>query len=161
MLSVLLLGAFPSAASAAILDDLRGTWAAVPSGPPAMEWAQAENGFTVSWQPHGAEATTVHFSPAGRPNVYAGKAKAGWSMMDSMFGDETPVNPLASGALFWARTAEDGVFLYRLQIDDRGGLEIDRYACRLEAAALAVSLQRRTAAGMADPVEQRLVRAGQ
>ena len=79
-----------------------------------MEWAASEDGFIVSWTPPDGKPTTVQFAPTGRPGVYAGKAKAGWSMMDSMFGDEDPVNPLEGGALFWARTAEDGVYLYSL-----------------------------------------------
>ena len=48
-------------------------------------------------------------------------------MMDSMFGDEAAVNPLEGGALFWARTAGDGVYLYSLVIDDQGAFQIDRY----------------------------------
>jgi hypothetical protein len=161
ILGLLLLAALSPGALAGVPDGLRGSWAAAPSTAPAMEWASTEDGFTVSWTPQGAEATTVHFSPATRPGIYAGKAKAGWSMMDSMFGDDGPVNPLDSGTLFWARTAADTVFIYRLAIGDDGAFQIDRYACRPADGALALSVQRRTAAGMAAPIEQRLVRVGQ
>jgi hypothetical protein len=125
-----------------------------------MEWAPADDGFTVTWTPVGAAAaTTVRFAPAGRPNVYRGTPEEGRSMMGAMFGDDDPVNPLEGGTLFWARTGEDGVFVYSLAIDDRGGLQIDRYAYRVAGdGSLAVSLQRRTAAGAAEPVEQRLER---
>ena len=83
-------------------------------------------------------------------------------MMDSMFGDDGPVNPLEGGALFWARTAEDGVYLYRLVIDDQGALRdrplrlparpTDRSPCRWRAARPRAEAELR---------EQRLVRAGQ
>jgi hypothetical protein len=160
VLGLVLLGSLSPAATAAVLDELRGAWAMEAAAPRAMEWAAAEDGFAVSWTPPGAEAITVHFTPAGRPGVYGGVAKAGWSIMSSMFGDEGPVNPLEKGPLFWARTAEDTIYLYRLAISDQGVFEIDRYACHIEGGGLAVSLVRRTADGMAEPVEQRLVRIG-
>jgi hypothetical protein len=150
-----------TAAPAAVLDELRGRWAASPSGPVAMEWAPAGDGFTVSWAPAGSDPTTVQFAPAGRPGIFAGQAKKGWSMMDAMFGEGGPVNPLAGETLFWARTDADTVYVYRLAIDDRGGLELDRYASRVDGGSLAVTLQRRTAEGATEPTEQRLVRVGQ
>ena len=102
---------------------------------------------------------TVQFAPTGRPGVYAGKAKAGWSMMDSMFGDEAAVNPLEGGALFWARTAGDSVYLYSLVIDDQGAFQIDRYDCRLDQGSLVVSVARRTGAGAEDPLPRRYGRS--
>jgi hypothetical protein len=158
LLGSALLAALPSTAMAKILDELRGRWATASSGPPTMEWAPTEDGFTVSWTPPGAEATTVHFTPTGHPGVYRGTAKAGWSMMDSMFGDDAPANPLLGGPLFWARAADETIFLYRMVIGDQGAFELDRYSCRPANSALDLSLQRRTAEGMAEPTVQRLVR---
>ena len=161
MLGAMLLGLLPTVAMAGILDDLSGTWVAGGSGPPAMEWAASEGGFVVSWTPPDGKPTTVQFASTGRPGVYAGKAKAGWSMMDSMFGDEAAVNPLEGGALFWARTAGDSVYLYSLVIDDQGAFQIDRYDCRLDQGSLVLSVARRTGAGAEAPREQRLTKAGQ
>lgn len=158
--AALLLCTLASGIRAEVLDDLSGNWAETSSGPPTMEWAKADGGFTVSWTPPGTAATTVHFEAAGRPGIYGGSAKQGWSMMDSMFGDEAPVNPLAGGTLYWARVTEDSVYLYGLAIDDKGLFQVDRYDCRPDGTALTVRLQRRTGDGAAEPVEQRLVRVG-
>jgi hypothetical protein len=159
--AALWLCAFPLAASSAVLDDLSGSWAEAAAGPPTMAWAKADDGFSVSWTPPGAAATTVQFSSAGRPGVYAGNANQDRSMMDSMFGENAPVNPLAGGALYWARVTDDGVYVYSLVIDDSGLFQIDRYACRPDGGALDVSLQRRTGKGADEPVEKHLVRVAQ
>ena len=159
--AALVLCALSAGAQAAVLDDLSGNWADTSSGPPTMEWAKADDGFTVSWTPLGTAVATVHFAAAGRPGVYGGRAQEGWSMMDSMFGDGAAVNPLAGGTLYWARVTEDSIYLYRLAIDDKGLFEIDRYDCQPDGASLTVSLQRRTGDGAAEPVDQRLVRVGQ
>jgi hypothetical protein len=151
----------PAAATADMLDELRGVWAATPSGPPSLEWASSDGGFSVSWTPPDAGPTTIHFVEAGRPDVYAGTAKEGWSMMGAMFGEDGPVNPIEGGTLYWARKGEDGVYLYSLTIDDGGGFQIDRYRCRPAERSLIVSFQRRTADGAGEPTEQRLVRVGQ
>ena len=161
MVCAMLFGAVPTVATAGILDDLRGIWVVGTSGPPAMEWSASDGGFVVSWTPPDGKATTVKFAPSDRAGVYTGNAKAGWSMMDSMFGDKEAVNPLEGGELFWARTAGDGVYLYSLVIDDKGAFRIDRYDCRLDQGALVVSMARRTRDGTEDPREQRLTRAGQ
>lgn len=158
LLGSVLLGALPRVGVGAALDQLPGAWAERQGAALAMEWVAAQDGFTVSWTPPGASATTVHFTPTGRPGVYGGQAKAGWSIMGSMFGDDGPVNPLQEGDLFWARVADDTVVLYRLAIDDGGEFELDRYACRPQDGALAMSLQRRTQEGMAEPSERQLVR---
>lgn len=160
LLGILMVGAVPVVAVAAALDQLPGAWAEQPGSAPAMEWVAAEDGFTVSWTPPGGSATTVHFTPTGRPGVFGGQAKAGWSIMESMFGDDTAVNPLQEGDLFWARAADETVFLYRLAIGDGGEFELDRYACRPQDGALAMSLQRRTHEGMTEPTERQLVRIG-
>jgi hypothetical protein len=60
--------------------------------------------------------------------------------------------------LLWARTAEDGVYVYSLEIDDRGGFLLDRYAYRPDGEGLLVSLLRRTAEGEVKPPEQKLVK---
>jgi hypothetical protein len=160
-LALLLPAAVPSAASAGVLEDLRGRWAASAGGPAVMEWTTSSDGFGLSWTPAGGAPTTTAFSSAGRPNVYAGAAKAGWSMMGAMFGDDGPVNPLKSGTLYWARTGDDAVYVYSLAIDDQGAFILDRYAYRPEQGGLAVAMVRRTASGSEAPQEQKLVRIGQ
>lgn len=148
--------AFPIAAKAAsAFDRLRGGWATAAGAPAAMEWASSGEGFAVSFTPPGGAAVTVEFAPSARPAVLAGKAKAGW--MGSMFGSGDPVNPLAEGTLFWARTADDAVYLYSLAVDDKGGFQLDRYRCAAEGDRLTVTLDRRTAAG-SETTEQQLVK---
>lgn len=153
---LLLCCALPLAASAATaFDRLRGAWATAADKPAAMEWENSGEGFMVSFTPPGGAAVTIEFAPSARPAVLAGKAKAGW--MGSMFGGDGPVNPLAEGTLFWARTAEDAIYLYSLAVDDKGGFQLDRYRCAAEGDRLSVTLDRRTAAGT-ETTEQQLVR---
>ena len=153
---LLLCCALPLAAAAAsTFDRLRGAWATAAGAPPAMEWIASGEGFTVSFTPPGGAAVMVEFAPSARPAVLAGKAKAGW--MGSMFGGDGPVNPLAEGTLFWARTAEDAIYLYSLAVDDKGEFQLDRYRCAAEGDRLTVTLDRRTAAGT-ETTEQQLVR---
>jgi hypothetical protein len=157
-LALLVQAALPAAGSAAVLDDVRGRWAASPDAAPAVEWQADGDGFSVTWTPPGAaSATTARFAPAGRPNVYAGGTEQGWSM-GAMFGGDGPANPLEAGTFYWARTGDEAVFVYSLAVDDGGGFVIDRYAYRPEAGGLAWSLSRRTGEGAQDPVEQKLVR---
>ena len=75
-----------------------------------------------------------------------------------MFGGDGPVNPLVGGTLFWARLADGAIYVYSLAIGDRGDFQLDRYACTRNGDTLMVSLLRRTAAGMGEPVEQKLMR---
>jgi hypothetical protein len=152
--------ALPASIAAGPIEDLQGSWATAASAAPALKWSGDAGGFTVAWTPEGGTATTVQFTPAGRPNVYGGSAKEGWSIMDSMFGDDHPVNPLEGGTLYWARSAQDGVYLYRMKIEDNGSFAIDRYALRLADGALTVALDRRTAEGGGQIREHRLVRTG-
>lgn len=153
---LLLCCALPLAAGAAsTFDRLRGAWATAAGAPAAMEWTGSGEGFTVSFTPPGGAAVTVEFAPSARPAVLAGKVKAGW--MGSMFGGDDPVNPLAEGTLFWARTADDAVYLYSLAVDDKGGFQLDRYRCAAAGDRLKVTLDRRTAAGT-ETTEQQLVR---
>lgn len=144
-----------AAEAASAFDRLRGAWATAAGAPAAMEWVGSGEGFTVSFTPPGAAAVTVEFAPSARPAVLAGKVKAGW--MGSMFGGDDPVNPLAEGTLFWARSADDAVYLYSLAVDDKGGFQLDRYRCVAEGDRLTVTLDRRTAAGT-ETTEQQLVR---
>jgi hypothetical protein len=160
-LALLLAAAVPSTATAGVLEDLRGRWAASAGGPAVVEWTTSGDGFGLSWTPSGGAPTTTTFSSAGRPNVYAGAAKAGWSVMGAMFGDDGPVNPLKGGTLYWARTADDALYVYSLAIDDQGAFVLDRYAYQPEQGGLAVAMVRRTASGSETPQEQKLVRVGQ
>ena len=125
-----------------------------------MEWSTSDGGFALAWTPRDGAPTTVWFAPAGRPKVYTGSAKGGWSMMGAMFGDDDPVNPLSGGTLYWARSADDAVYVYSLAIDDRGGFVLDRYAAHPAQDALAITMTRRTAKGSEPPQEQKLVRLG-
>lgn len=160
-LVLLLMCAVPPAARATVLDDLRGRWGTSAEGSAVMEWTAGDGVFGLSWTPAGGALTAVRFSSVGRPNVYAGSTEAGWTMMGAMFGDDGPVNPLRGGTLYWARTADDAVYVYSLVIDDNGAFVLDRYACRIEQGALAVTTARRTADGSEAPQEQKLVRIGQ
>ena len=126
-----------------------------------MEWTTSNDGFGLSWTPAGGAPRTTAFSSAGRPNVYAGAAKAGWSVMGAMFGDDGPVNPLKGGTLYWARVDGDALYVYSLAIDDHGAFALDRYAYHPEQGGLAVAMVRRTASGSEAPQEQKLVRIGQ
>ena len=158
---VLLLGlGVPSVALADVLDDLRGRWGTAAGGSAVMEWSTSDGGFALAWTPRDGAPTTVWFAPAGRPKVYTGSAKGGWSMMGAMFGDDDPVNPLSGGTLYWARSADDAVYVYSLAIDDRGGFVLDRYAAHPAQDALAITMTRRTAKGSEPPQEQKLVRLG-
>ena len=126
-----------------------------------MEWTATA---TVSrlLDPGWRSATPSSSRPSGRPGVYAGSTEAGWTMMGAMFGDDGPVNPLRGGTLYWASTADDAVYVYSLAIDDNGAFVLDRYACRIEQGALAVTTARRTADGSEAPQPSRsLVRIGQ
>ncbi len=156
--ALLLLLAWPGAAAAGAVEDLQGSWATAAGAPTAMQWAGDAGGFTVAWTPIGGRATSVRFTPAGRPNVFTGRAKDGWSLMASMFGDDGPANPLKGDALYWARTAPDGVYLYRMEIDDHGAFTIDRYALRPAGDGLDLAVDRRTAEGGSEIEAQRLVR---
>lgn len=151
----------PPVAAAGVLDDLRGRWGTAAGGSTVMEWSTSDGGFALAWTPKDGAPTTVRFAPAGRPNVYAGSAKGGWSMMGAVFGDDDPVNPLNGGTLYWARTADDALYVYSLAIDDKGGFVLDRYAAHPRQDALAVTMTRRTAGGGEAPQEQKLVRIGQ
>ena len=104
LLGILLLGAVPRVAAAAALDQLPGAWAEQPGAALGDGVGRGRGRLYRLLDPARRPATTVHFTPTGRPGVYGGQAKAGWSIMDSMFGDDTPVNPLQEGDLFWART---------------------------------------------------------
>lgn len=145
-------------AEAGPVEDLAGRWAAEPGGAPVMEWSGDAASFTVAWTPDGGSTTTVQFKPTGRPAVYGGTAKDGWSIMGSMFGSDETVNPLDDGILYWARTAADGVYLYRMTIGNEGAFTVDRYELRLADGALLVKGDRRTAAGGDAIAERRLVR---
>ncbi len=153
---MLLLLTLVSAGAAERLDSMLGRWAASADGTPTMEWSRSGGGFTVRWTPPGHDPVTVAFEPAGRPGVFAGKVDGSWSM----FGDGTP-NPLEGEPLYWARTTDDAIYLYRLEIYDRGDFELDRYAAQRDGDALSVTLMRRTAVGMQDPIQQRLTKVGQ
>jgi hypothetical protein len=148
----------PASAMADALDALRGSWAATPDGPAAMEWSGAGDAFSVSFTPVGGQAISLEFAPSPRPGFLAGRVKGGWSM-GAMFGGDGPVDPLVEGTLYWARTTADAVYLYSLEIDDDGGFQLDRYRCAPQGDALTVSLDRRTEAG-GESSEQRLVRIG-
>lgn len=154
--AMLLLLTLATARADGTLDAMLGRWSATAGGTPVMEWSRSGQGFTVRWTPPGHDPVTVAFESAGRPGVFGGKADDGWSM----FGDGTP-NPLEGKPLYWARTADDAFYLYRLEIYDRGDFELDRYAIRREADTMSVTLLRRTAVGMQDPVQQQLSRVGQ
>ncbi len=142
-----------SGVAASGLEALHGRWAAATGQPPVMEWGSGADGVTLRWTPEGHDAVLVVFAPAGRPDVFAGKIKEGWSM----FGDG-PVNPLRGDTLVWARTAKDTTFVYTLGVQDDGRFQLDRYALRRDGDALVVTLERRTPAGEEEPREQRLVR---
>lgn len=143
--------------AASVLDDLRGRWSAVRDGPAVMDWLTVDNGFRLSWTPAGHEPVTVQFTSTGRPRVYAGNTEEGWSM----FGGNGPVNPLVGGTLFWARLADEAIYVYSLTVGDHGDFQLDRYACSRNGDTLTVTLLRRTAAGMGEPVEQKLMRVNQ
>lgn len=147
-------------AQAGPIEDLAGKWAVAAGGAPVMQVSGAADGFTVAWTPEGGTTTTVQFAPAGRPGVYGGTAKEGWSIMGSMFGSDAPVNPLEGGTLYWARTADGGVYVYRMQIDDRGAFTIDRYRLGVADGALRITGDRRTADGGTALPERQLVRVG-
>jgi hypothetical protein len=148
------------AAQAGPIEDLAGSWATAAGGDPVMQVSGTADGFTVAWTPEGGTTTTVQFAPAGRPGVYGGTAKEGWSIMGSMFGGNAPVNPLEGGTLYWARTADGGVYLYRMQIDDHGAFTIDRYRLGIADGALSVAGDRRTADGDTALPDRQLVRVG-
>lgn len=152
---MLLLLTLAAADAGSVLDAVMGQWSTSAAGTPAMEWSRKDGGFTVRWTPPGHDPVTVVFESAGRPGVYAGRVDGGWSM----FGGKTP-DPLDGEPLYWARTADDAIYLYRLEIFDRGDFELDRYATRSEGEGLSVTLMRRTAAGMQDPVTLQLTRVG-
>jgi hypothetical protein len=150
-----LLGTVPAAAEAQDpLQALSGRWATGPGAPVAVELAPSDGGFTLTWRPPERDPTTARFAATERPNVYGAEEQQGWSM----FSGGEPVNPLQEGTLLWARTADDGVYVYSLEIDDRGGFLLDRYAYRPSGEGVAMSLLRRTPEGAAEPPEQKLVR---
>jgi hypothetical protein len=151
----LLLGAIPAGAGAAdLLQGMSGRWAPGPDAAATVELAPSEDGFTLTWRPPEREPTTARFAATERPNVYAAEPGEGWSM----FGDGEAVNPLREGTLLWARAAEDGIYVYSLAIDDRGGFLLDRYAYRPAGDGLVVSLLRRSPQGEVKPPEEKLVR---
>jgi hypothetical protein len=150
----LLVGAIPGAGAADPLQAMSGRWAPGPDAAATVELAPGEEGFTLTWRPPEREPTTARFAATGRPDVYAGESGEGWSM----FSGGEAVNPLREGTLLWARTAEDGVYVYSLEIDDEGRFLLDRYAYRPDGESLLVSLLRRTAEGEVKPPEQKLVR---
>jgi len=149
----LLVGTIPGADAADLLQGMSGRWAPGPDATATVELAPSEGGFTLTWRPPERDPTTARFAATERPNVYAARTGEGWSM----FGGEA-VNPLREGTLLWARTAEDGVYVYSLEIDDQGGFLLDRYAYRPDGEGLLVSLLRRTAEGEVKPPEQKLVK---
>lgn len=159
LLSVLLL-CWPGVGRAGPIEDLKGKWAPAADAAPAMEWSGDASSFTVAWTPEGGSTTTVQFTPTGRPGVYGGAAKEGWSIMGSMFGQDGPVNPLDGGTLYWARTAGSEIYLYRMRVEDRGDFTIDRYDLRLADGRLTVTGNRRTAEGGEAIPERQLVRVG-
>jgi hypothetical protein len=150
----LLVGAISGADAADPLQGMSGRWAPGPDAAATVELTPDEGGFTLTWRPPERDSTTARFTATERPNVYAAQTGEGWSM----FGGGEAVNPLREGTLFWARTAEDGVYVYSLEIDDRGGFLLDRYAYRPDGESLLVSLLRRTAEGEFKPPEQKLVK---
>jgi hypothetical protein len=150
----LLVGTIPGADAADLIQEMSGRWAPGPDAAATVELAPSEDGFTFTWRPPERDPTTARFTATERPDVYAAQTGEGWSM----FGGGEAVNPLQGGALLWARAAEDGVYVYSLEIDDKGGFLLDRYAYRPDGESLLVSLLRRSADGEAEPPEQKLVK---
>lgn len=135
---------------------LAGEWA-TPAGvevPLAMTWRSESYGFSLRWALGDAAATQAFFVPGPRENVYAGLPEApGWMS----WSKPEPVDPLREGPLVWARTKDDAVIVYRLDVAASGTFDLDRYECRLQGEELVVTMHR-SKPGAEEELEAHLAR---
>jgi hypothetical protein len=144
------------AQAATLVEGLAGKWA-TRSGPALrMEWTPNGGGFGLRLTVPGGHEIGAAFVPrSGRPGLFFTERDEGWSM----FGNEEADNPMLDGPLLWARATEDAVYVYRIEIDAKGGFVVERYACRPVGDGLDVGFQRRLPDGRTEESRMRLTRA--
>jgi hypothetical protein len=180
VLAGLLLVSAGAVAGDARIEDFSGSWRGVElqsSGADDgldftpqdldVQIRSADGGFHLSWtglaRGDGGELTRAKveasFTPTDRPGVYAFDAGEK-SLFSSLFADPASGNPLEGETLLWARLAGATLTVYSLAIDDRGGFDLDRYACTLTDRGMAVRYTRRIENDVILTLEGRLEPAG-
>lgn len=154
------------AAAASVPPDLFGEWqgrietAEPPLGefgqPARLSLKQDGPGFSVSWKLAELALSEVEMAPTSRPDVYGPSAKGG---MLSMFGSDSPANPLAGEGLLWARAAEGELIVYSMSIMQGGAFALDRASWKLDGDGLVLHYTRRDGVSQEQAVTARLSRA--
>lgn len=154
------------AAAASVPPELFGDWQGriETAEPPLGEFGQPArlslkrdgSGFSLSWKLSDQALAEVEMAPTSRPDVYGPSAKGG---MLSMFGSDSPANPLAGEPLLWARAAEGGLIVYSMSIMQGGAFALDRASWKLDGDGLVLHYTRRDGASQEQAMTARLARA--
>lgn len=154
-----------TATAASVPPDLFGEWegriesAEPPLGefgqPARLSLNQDGSGFSVSWGLADQALAKVEMEPTSRPDVYGPSAKGG---MLSMFGSDSPANPLAGERLLWARAADGELVIYSMSIVEGGAFVLDRASWKLDDNGLSMRFTRRDGASQEQVMTARLAR---
>lgn len=88
-----------------------------------------KSGFIVTWTSVSykndgrtkSKTYTIEFMPSGRKNVYKS------AMAKSLFGQDTPLDPLKGEPFVWARLEGDTLSVFSLFIDEVGEYEVQEF----------------------------------
>lgn len=113
----------------------------------SLEIEAAADGFQMSWPDLGGsgsnEVIEARFAPADRAGVYEYEVSSG-SLLTRMFASPATGNPLEGETLIWARINDQTLAVYSMNIDQRGGFDLDHYSWTLSKAGLQLVFIKRT-----------------
>lgn len=146
------------------LDPFAGSWQGakgdgVNPSELSVRIEPTTGGFEIEWIELGSKrARKDTFHRTDRPNVYAAGRGGGW--LFKLFGADEPGNPLKGQTLRWARTDDSALIVYRLDIHDDGGYDLDRYSWVAVDGELTFAFEQRTHEAPVTTATGRLARAG-
>jgi hypothetical protein len=150
----------PGAGQAAeALAAFAGNWEAPPGAEPtALRIAVEEGGFSVTApDPNGTEVTRRFRPIAPGAGVFELVPESG-GLFARMIGSDERRSPLKGAPLSWARHAETGLIVYRLQLDPQGHFSLERDELSLQSGGLRLSAQRMRHASEPETVDTVLTR---
>ena len=100
----------------------------------------------------------VHQAGIGGQAVLRPAQAAGGGML-SMFGSDSPANPLAGERLLWARAADGELVVYSMSIMEGGSFSLDRASWKLDGDGLVLRFTRRDGASQEQALTARLTRS--